>query len=272
MSEISPERRMPLHPARRGPRFRTIRILAALVLREMATTYGKSAGGYAWAIIEPVLGIVLLSIIFGMILSHPGLGTNFPLFYATGFLPFTMFNDLTNKVASSIRYSRPFLAYPSVTYIDAILARVILNTLTHIMVMTVVIGGIFLIYRMPVVVNLGEFFEGLLMIVAISVGVGTLNCYLMTAFPIWERVWNILTRPLFLASGIFFLYDMMPYEAQHLLWFNPVLHCIAQVRKGIYPTYEADFVSPFFVFGVSIALLLIGLILLERNHRDLLER
>ncbi len=271
MSEIS-RPRPPQRPYRNGPRFRMPRILMALILREMATTYGRSAGGYIWAVLEPVLGVVLLSVVFSMALATPGLGTNFPLFYATGFLPFAMFNDLTNKVASSIRYSRPFLAYPSVTYVDAMLARVILNALTHISVMVIVIGGIFVLYQIPVVLNLTEFIEGILMLIALSVGVGTLNCYLMTAFPVWERAWQILTRPLFLASGVFFLYDLMPVAAQHVLWYNPLMHCISQIRKGIYPTYQASFVSPSYVFVIAMILLLFGLLLLVRNHRDLLER
>lgn len=249
-----------------------LRILSALVLREIATTYGRSAGGYVWALLEPVLGIALLSVLFGMMLAKPGLGTNFPLFYATGLLPFTMYADVAQKIAAAIRYSRPFLAYPSVTYLDAMLARVILNTLTHAVVLAVVVGGIFLIYQIPLVIHPGNIVEALLMISMLAMGVGTLNCYLMTAFPIWERVWAILNRPLFLASGIFFLYDMMPAKAQHLLWYNPLVHCIAQLRRGIYPTYDAPFVSPGYVFGVSLGLLVLGLLLLVRNHRDLLER
>lgn len=272
MSEMMPQESQPQRPFHKGPRFRMPRILVALMLREMATTYGRSAGGYVWAILEPVLGVVLLSVVFGLALTRPGLGTNFPLFYATGFLPFSMFLDLSNKVATSVRYSKPFLAYPSVTYIDAMLARVILNALTHIVVMGVVIGGIFVLYQIPPVVNLAEIFEALLMIVAVAVGVGTLNCYLMTAFPVWERAWQILTRPLFLMSGIFFLYDMMPTMAQDILWYNPVLHCISQLRRGVYPTYQADFISPGFVFGLSVILLTFGLLLLVRSYRDLLER
>ncbi|WP_114348809.1 ABC transporter permease [Paracoccus lutimaris] len=248
------------------------RTVVALMLREMATTYGRSAGGYIWAILEPVLGVTLLAIIFSMALAHPGLGTNFPLFYATGFLPFTMFNDLTNKVATSIRFSRPFLAYPSVTFIDTMVARVVLNALTHATVIGIVISGIFIIYQLPVVVDLVSVFEALLMITIFGVGVGTLNCYLLTAFPIWERTWQIVTRPLFLMSGVFFLYELMPAKAQAFLWYNPVLHCVGMLRHGIYPTYEASYVSPIYVVSISVILLFFGLLLLARNHRNLLER
>ena len=47
------------------------RTVVALILREMATTYGRSAGGYVWAILEPVLGVALLSVVFGMALDIP---------------------------------------------------------------------------------------------------------------------------------------------------------------------------------------------------------
>ncbi len=263
---------MPLRPKRNGPHMRMARTIVALMLREMATTYGRSAGGYVWAILEPVLGITLLATAFSLALAHPGLGTNFPLFYASGFLPFLMFNDISNKMASSIRFSRPFLAYPSVTFIDTMIARLLLNGLTHMVVFAIIVGGIFIIYQLPVVVDAATIFEGLLMTLVLGVGVGTLNCYLISAFPVWERVWQIMTRPLFLISGIFFYYEIMPPMARDALKYNPLLHCVGMVRRGIYPTYEASYVSPLYVISISLGLLLLGLLLLVRNYRDLLER
>lgn len=276
---LAPHMRPPQKPAlatgargRVGPRFRLPRIIVALMLREMATTYGRSVGGYLWAVLEPVLGVALLSVIFSLALRSPGLGSNFPLFYATGFLPFAMFNDMTHKVAASIRFSRPFLAYPSVTFIDTIIARVLLNALTHATVIAIVFGGIYLLYRLPAPGDLSSVFESLLLVVLLATGVGTLNCYLMTAFPVWERIWNILTRPLFLMSGIFFLYGMMPPKAQDILWYNPLIHCVGLMRRGIYPTYEASYINAGYVVAVALTCLLIGLILLYRNHKQLLER
>lgn len=248
------------------------RTVVALMLREMATTYGRSAGGYIWALLEPILGVALLSVIFSMAFQKPSLGTNFPLFYATGFLPFTMFNDLASKVAASLRYSRPFLAYPSVTFMDAMLARVILNALTHATVITIVLSAIFMIFRIPVTIDMASIFEALIMTTILAVGVGTCNCYLMTAFPIYERAWSIATRPLFLMSGIFFLYEVMPEKAQDFLWYNPVLHCVGLLRRGIYPTYEANYVSAGYVMMLSFVLMFFGLLLLVRNYRRLMER
>lgn len=248
------------------------RIIVALMLREMATTYGKSIGGYLWAIVEPVLGIALLSVLFSLAVRHPALGTNFPLFYASGLLPFVMYNDLAGKISNSIRYSRPFLAYPSVTFMDALLARALLNLLTHLCVIAIVVSGIYIIFQLPFQVRTGYVLEGLLMAGSLGIGIGVLNCYLNTAFPVWERIWSIITRPLFLVSGLFFTYEQLPKMAQDVLWYNPLFHCVGMVRRGIYPTYGASYVSPTYVFGIAILLIFFGLLLLLRNYRNLMER
>ena len=57
----------------------------ALIIREMATTYGTSPGGYLWALLEPVAGIALLTFVFTLALDTPPLGQNFAFFYASGY-------------------------------------------------------------------------------------------------------------------------------------------------------------------------------------------
>jgi len=250
----------------RGPR-----TVLALMLREMATTYGRSPGGYIWAILEPVGAIALLTVVFSFMFHAPPLGKSFPLFYATGFLPFTMFNDVGNKVAQTIRFSKPLLSYPSVTIVDAIAARFVLNLLTHVMVLYIVIGGILVVFDTRALLNFPAIVLAVTMAASLGLGVGTLNCYLMSAFPIWERSWQILTRPLFVISGIFFLFDTLPEAAHDVLWFNPLIHIVGEMRKGLYPTYSADYVSPAFVFMISFACLALGLLFLRRDYRRLVN-
>ena len=63
----------------------------------MSTRFGRSYGGYVWAIAEPLGGILLLNIAFSLTLRHPPLGTNFALFYATGIIPFFLFTGVAQR-------------------------------------------------------------------------------------------------------------------------------------------------------------------------------
>lgn len=250
-----------------------VRTVAALILREIATTYGRSPGGYVWALADPILGVALLTLVFQHALgnTNPLLGTSFPLFYASGYLPFQMYHDISNKTAQSLRFSRPLLAYPAVTFVDALIARLILNGVLHVIVFTVLIGGIAIVQRIPLVLDVGVVLHALGLTVLLGAGIGTLNCFLIMRFPVWERAWSILTRPLFLMSGIFFTYELMPSVVRDVLWWNPVLHIVGLMRRGIYGVYPADYVNEGYVVTLSLILLVSGLLLLWRRYRDLLE-
>lgn len=259
------------HP--RGLRkWRTPRCIGALILREMATTYGRSPGGYIWAIVEPIGAIAALSIIFSYAFRAPALGTNFPLFYATAYLPFMMFSDLSTKIAQAIKFSLPFLAYPSVTYLDSIFARAILCTLTHLMVFNVVILGIAATYSLGLIIDFPMIFIGLLMVAFLGFSVGVLNCFLSSMFPVWQTIWSILMRPMFILSGVFFTFESIPQQLRDILWYNPVIHVTGVVRKAFYPTYDANYVSYLYVFGVSALVLVTGILLLHRHHRHFINR
>ncbi len=251
--------------------YKTSRTILALVLREMATTYGRSPGGYIWAVIEPIGGLAIMTLAFSMAFAAPALGNNFPLFYATGFLPFMMYSDLSVKISQSIRFSHALLFYPSVTYLDAIIGRFLLNGLTHIMVFYVLMYGIMTFYGTGNILNYPAIVNSLCMALSIGLGVGIFNCFVLSRYPLWDRLWAIINRPLFIISSIFFLLESLPEPFRGYLWYNPLVHVIGEMRRGFYATYDATWVSPMFVYGTSMGFGLVGLIFLGRYHREILN-
>lgn len=272
MSSTASSRSRRLRPVRRLQRFTTLRTIVALILREMSATYGRAPGGYVWVLLEPVLGIALLSAIFSLGFKSPKLGDNFAIFYASGLLPFFMFNDISGKMAQAVNYSKTLLGYPRVTFIDAMIARLTLSVLTQLLVSFIIITGIRSMWDTRTTLELDRILLAYGMTIALGVGVGTLNCFLMTMYPIWQRSWSIITRPLFLLSGIIILYETIPEPYSNFVWYNPLIHIVSQSRSGYYIGYEAVFVSPLFVFGASLIMTLVGLVFLSRYHRDMLER
>ncbi|MEX5728055.1 capsular polysaccharide transport system permease protein [Rhodovulum iodosum] len=254
-------------PSLKPRRFRTSRTVIALILREMATTYGRSPGGYFWAIAEPVAMIAVLSIAFSLMLRSPSLGTNFQIFYATAFLPFTLYAGIAQKVSASITFSRALLAYPAVTFVDAIIARFLLELLTKVLVFYIVIVGIELIYDVRPILDFPSILMSLGMAAALGLGIGTLNCVLTSLFTVWQSVWRVINRPLFLVSGVFFIYEDLPSGLRSFLWYNPLLHVTGEMRRGFFATYDATYISHTFVMSVALVSGALGLLLLRRYHR-----
>lgn len=251
----------------RTRRWRSARTILALMLREMATSYGRSVMGYLWAIVEPVAALALLSVVFSLFLRSPALGTNFPLFFASGFLVFGIYSGVGNDVARAVQFSRPLLEYPAVTPLDAILARFLLNYLTHLMVISIILTGIILAYDLRVVMDLQRTILALAVAGAFALGVGTFNCYLFVAFPSYVHVWAILNRPMFLLSGVLFLFDSVPQPFRDMLWYNPLVHIVGLMRSGVYATYDASYASVTYVLGLALLLFMAGLYMQYRYLR-----
>ena len=169
----------------------TARCVGAMMLREMATTYGRAPGGYAWSVIQPTAVIALLSLAFSVVFAAPPLGDSFPLFFASAYLPYMLFQDISSKLSRAVPFSRPLLAYPTVSFIDVILARFTLNLLTHVAVFVLVICGILILLDPRAELEPAGMASALGMTAALALGVGTLNCYLTLAFPVWDRLWTI---------------------------------------------------------------------------------
>lgn len=258
-------------PPQKARRFRAFRTIVALILREMTTTYGRSAGGYIWAVISPVAVIALMTVVFSAALRTPSLGTSFGLFYATGFLPFTFYMQSTNKIANALKFSRPLLRYPGVRYIDAILARFLLNLLTHVAVFYLLITAILYIYDIQTILNLKIIVLAFILTGLLGFGIGCLNCFLTMRFPVWGTLWGILTTPMLILSCILFIMEDIPAEFQSFLWFNPVAHLTGLMRTGFYPTYDATYVSIPYLLLFSLITLALGLVFLNRYHQDLLN-
>lgn len=264
MTDLAP----PQQPYKR--RFRLFRSVSALILREMATTYGRSPGGYVWAILEPVAGIALLSVVFALIMRSPALGSNFPLFFATGLLPFQIYMMVSSQTAAAIRFSKPLLSYPAMTFLDALLARFILGVLTHMLVMVVVLYGIVQIYDLKLILDWGAICNALAMAVAFAFAVGVANCYLTSNYPLWERIWAILNRPMFILSGILFIPEIVPVRFRDWFMLNPLANITSEMRRGFYSTYDAVYVNATYVYIVSTIVTIFGLLFLLRYYKDIM--
>ena len=253
-------------------RFRTFRVIMALILREIGSHDSRSSLGYLWSIIDSIATVVILSLVFSVITRTPPLGTNFPLFYITGVVPFQMYALISERVSRSVRFSRQLLGFPGITILDALLARAILSFLIEIVVFVVLSLGVIYFYDLRVNLAMQPVLLGLAMAGALGLSVGAFNSVLFILLPAYEHLWGMANRPMMIAAGTLVMIHDMPAWLFQILWWNPVAHMVAEVRHGFYPTFYAGWASPTYVFVFCGITFLIGLATLERYAHEALER
>ncbi|CVI20643.1 ABC-type polysaccharide/polyol phosphate export system protein, permease component [Agrobacterium fabacearum CFBP 5771] len=249
-----------------------IRVVGALLVREMSTRFGSKPGGYVWAIIDPAGHIAFMSLIFMAITHTPALGKSFPLFFATGYLAFQFYAAMAGFLNGAIKANRTLLSYPNVAPIDTIVARYILQAGTTSVVSFCVLGVILLTMDQPVYLNWPAIIEAAFAATVLGLGIGIFNNVATLRFPLYEQVFNIINRPMFLISGVFFLPDALPVPIRDIVLLNPLVHVVMLFRKGFYPEYRAEMMNMTYLYSFALTILFMGLLLFTRSSSVLRSR
>lgn len=242
-------------------------VVFALFLRELQTRFGQSRLGYLWAIVEPAAQVAVLVAVFGFASSHVLPGVDFAVFVLLGLLPFLFFRHMISRSMDGIEANRALFGYRQVKPIDTIVARLILESVVHVVVFGVLLWVCsFLGMRIGVEDPLGIIGMGILLAM-ISFGMG-LGCAVAgQRYRELKRVIPLVLNPLYFVSGVFFPMSLIPEKYLPLLIWNPMLHFSDLVRGYYFAAFTpSDDASLLYVVAVALASVLWGLAL-YRKHR-----
>src|SRR5258705_9919383 len=77
-------------------------LLYVLTMRDIRVRYKQTVLGFAWAIIQPVMMMVVFSIFFGSLAKMPSDGYPYPIFVYAALLPWTFFANAITSSANSV--------------------------------------------------------------------------------------------------------------------------------------------------------------------------
>jgi capsular polysaccharide transport system permease protein len=236
-----------------------LRVIGALILRDLRTRFGRLQLGYLWAIAEPLSYVVFMAALFTGMGRHPPFGSDNALFFATGILPFTVFATLSRSGSAAIEANRALLTYPIVKPVDALIARGVLEFATSLMVMIVMFGGIVIFLNTDRPAHLDTIASAILGLALLGFGVGMTNSAIEQVFPTWREIYSVVSRPLMLVCAVFFTLESLPASARDLAAYIPVTHGVELFRAGYYSGYRSSVLDVAYLYEIGLLLCLIGL-------------
>jgi lipopolysaccharide transport system permease protein len=77
-------------------------LLYFLTLRDIQVRYKQAVLGVGWAILQPLLTMVIFSVVFGQLAKLPSEGVPYPVFSFVALLPWSLFSGALSRAGSSV--------------------------------------------------------------------------------------------------------------------------------------------------------------------------
>lgn len=239
------------------------RIINALFIHALLAEHGKTKIGYLTAIIKPLGQIIMLTAMFTILGRGAPIGDSFVLFLATGIIPYNLCIGLANKMMQMNKSHRSILSSTPATPFDISVAFLLSETLILLLSASIILLGLgnFGYWDHKIDSLLGILLT-VIASVALGYGIGLFNVSVMTITPSYEKVWKILSMPLFIMSGIIFVVDQrFPAEVIAVLKYNPLLHIVESMRDSFYKSWEGVLFDISYVLWFILCSMLAGLLI-----------
>lgn len=229
------------------------------MLRRLRARYQGSRAGYVWAVVEPVIWVVLLKMIIARGGNKlPPVGDSYEVFFAAGIV-------VARTWRSSVQAILPFVVrgrkrfLPTLLRLDAAYAVWVLETVTGALVMIIIMSGlaIFGFHATP-----GDLFLCIVAFLGMSVFAFAFALFLGMIFimaPGLDHFRGLILMALFITSGFSFLVDGMEHNIRMVLVWNPVLHCVEWFREAFFYGYQCRSLDLLYLACVTIVMFVIGL-------------
>ncbi len=241
-------------------------IIYALMMRDIRTRFFGSSWGFFITILWPLSHIFVLVAINIVIGRAAPFGDSTALWYATGILPFMVFNYSARFISMGPALNKELTVYPVVKLNDILISRAIIESLNAVSI--IILAMIILIFMgvNPIPPYPVEAFKAVGANLLLGVGFGVVNAIIVCAVPGWITGYALFSIVMWLASGVMFIPDSLPEQFRYYLSFNPSLHGVQWMRSAFYEGYGTLVLDKTYMVQFAIFCLLFGLII-ERLFR-----
>jgi capsular polysaccharide transport system permease protein len=241
-----------------------MRVLHALLMREVITRFGRENLGVLWLVGEPMLftlGVAGLWTLAG--LRHT---SSLPIaaFAVTGYSSVLMWRNSVTRASAAVHQNKPLLYHRNVRVIDVLLTRIILEiggaTGSLLVLSTIFVS----LGMMPLPNDPLRVLEGWIMLAWFGTSLALLIGSAAAASEFVDRLWHPVSYLLFPLSGAAFMVDWLPPDMQRVVLLVPMVHGTEILREGWFGNFVQTHYDIGYMAGVCL-LLTIGGLYLQRE-------
>lgn len=255
-------------------------LLRELVVKNIKLQYRNSALGILWSFLQPLLTMVVLSVVFSNLFGRDSdKVVNYPVYLLAGRLLYEFYTQSTKRAMKSVRKNASIIKKVYVPkYIYPL--SMVLSTFVTFLISLSVLAGVILFFKVinynPIDISFNIVFAVLpiAVLLMLSLGVGMILCTLNVFFKDIENLYDVFTLLLFYLTPIVYTIERLGFEGSswqaQLLKVNPLYGIIETFRAAV--IHGTEFMTYFdgtaFVYSTVFAAvcLIVGLVMFNKNQ------
>ena len=242
-------------------------LLIELIKKGIKLKYRRSYLGILWTLLEPLLTMIVLTVVFGSLL---GRGDRlFPVHILAGRLLYSYFSTGTKAALKSIQANSGMIKKVYVPKYMYPLSSILYNYVIFLisLIVLVVVG---LVLGVKPTWHIVEAIFPLLNVLLLTMGIGMILSTMAVFFRDLEYLWSVVLTLIMYASAIFYNVDDIVASNPATVWIfrlNPLYACISNFRNAIFG-HSMDVFATVYAFVFGVVCLIIGTFVFFRKQDE----
>lgn len=211
-----------------------LRVIGALLMREVLTRYGRHNIGFMWLFVEPMLFTLGVTALWSLAGLHRESPIPIVAFGVTGYSSVLLWRNMPARCVQAIEPNLALMYHRNVKVIDIFAARLVLEAIGASISFVLLAAFFTTIGLMQFPQDILKVIFGWFMLAWFGISLALLLGGLSSRTELVEKLWHPASYLLFPLSGAAFMVDWLPQAAQQAVVWFPMVHGVELLRDGYF--------------------------------------
>ena len=235
-----------------------MRVIGALLMREILTRYGRHNIGFMWIFVEPMIFTLGVTTLWSFAKMNHGSSIPIVAFAITGYSSVLLWRNMPGRCVGAVEPNLSLMYHRNVKVIDVFAARILLEAVGATISFIVLSVFFIAIGWMQGPQDVLKVLLGWFMLAWFGASAALLVGSLSERSEIVEKLWGPTTYLLFPLSGAGFMVDWLPPAAQNFLLCLPMVHGVEILREGYFGSMVRSHYNISYMASICLVLTILG--------------
>ena len=207
-------------------------LLWNLVRRDLTVRYKRSMIGFFWTMLNPLLLMIILTVVFSTIFRFEGI-ENYPTYFLSTYLVFGFFAQTTNQSMASLSWNGALMKRVRVPK-SIFAVSTTLSGLVNLCLAYIPLFLIMMVTGAPICLTVLYLPFSFLLIAMFTLGVSLLMSAMAVYFEDVQHMYHVATFGLMYMTPIIYPISIVPFRWLWVIRANPLTHLVKLARDPVY--------------------------------------